>query len=670
MFLLLQLLITLGIVPTEVNTFSLTSNKYDVHIRSKILVPHTHRISGHQKRKRNHCHLLKRIYSQQQDDDRSDEIDQEEVSNNNGNVEELNLFANELEPEGSHFGRIVNGLDYLYPPIDLSKRVSTSRSDGYWTYLEDGKQPPTHLTYGEFDFMFFAQLLEMALKQLGHDDDDDYDDDVVKFNSETINSDNCNNDGSNDFFNSNIAAIAQEKTFLDIGSGSGRLVIGTAALYPSMKLCKGIEILPKLHDSALRVLGQCKEGKGGFDDVKEEEEETIDNTMIDTNSEEEEVKVDEDKLLTNGMNKMIDVLQDMTEEEWKEILGNIDIDMEDDDMEDDASNNDNVEQNTSIVSDDNEEKPEIENLDDDDATNESLQSVASDVFGENETIDLIEKFRATKEEINPDFVLLAESELLLDETDDCSEEDSSVFFESIESFMNTPEAQLKEMLGINKKKEQDISIPILATENEINEGGSKHGDHNDINDLNYYFPSNDVEENENPLSLAPIQFSCGSFEDPYEYIGDADVVFVFSTCWTYAMMESLGKCIGWQCKPGTIVITTEYQIPLSGMIEKYENDPSLPSGEYKLELLDKIDGNCSVTGGLSTAYLHRVVSSLYEEGIGPRQKPVKTKEEIAWSVIQDFELNKLDDTAKFVRNLKNALAFYSYKFNIDEDNPT
>ena len=87
------------------------------------------------------------------------------------------------------------------------------------------------------------------------------------------------------------------------------------------------------------------------------------------------------------------------------------------------------------------------------------------------------------------------------------------------------------------------------------------------------------------LPLAPISFSCGSFEDPYEHFGDADLVFVFSTCWTDDMMTSLGKCIGRQCKPGTIDITTEFQIPLSGEIEKVESDASLPYGEYEMELL-------------------------------------------------------------------------------------
>lgn len=135
------------------------------------------------------------------------------------------------------------------------------------------------------------------------------------------------------------------------------------------------------------------------------------------------------------------------------------------------------------------------------------------------------------------------------------------------------------------------------------------------------------------------------------------------------MMKGLGECIGRQCKPGTIAITTEFQIPLSGEIGKVESDPDLPFGEYELELVEKVDGYCDATGGLSTAFIHRVVRSLYEEGVGPRRKPKVSKEELAWNIIQDYESNQLTDTEKFTRNAKNALAFYSFDFNGENDFP-
>ena len=131
---------------------------------------------------------------------------------------------------------------------------------------------------------------------------------------------------------------------------------------------------------------------------------------------------------------------------------------------------------------------------------------------------------------------------------------------------------------------------------------------------------------------------------------------------------ALGNClpekkVDQNCKPETIVITTEFQIPLSGGIGKVESDLDLPHGDYELELLEKIDGDCGATGGISTAYIHRVVKSLFEEGVGPRQKPIVSKEELAWRIIQDYEANELTDTKKFIRNAKNALSFYSLNYN-------
>uniref|UniRef100_A0A7S4J863 Uncharacterized protein n=1 Tax=Odontella aurita TaxID=265563 RepID=A0A7S4J863_9STRA len=48
-----------------------------------------------------------------------------------------------------------------------------------------------------------------------------------------------------------------------------------------------------------------------------------------------------------------------------------------------------------------------------------------------------------------------------------------------------------------------------------------------------------------------------------------------------------------------------------------DDRPSLPSGPYKLELLEEVQGWCWLTGGESTAYVHRVVESLWaDDGTG------------------------------------------------------
>ena len=167
----------------------------------------------------------------------------------------------------------------------------------------------------------------------------------------------------------------------------------------------------------------------------------------------------------------------------------------------------------------------------------------------------------------------------------------------------------------------------------------------------------DSDAPDEPLLLAPIQFTCGSFEDPYEYIGDSDLIYVFSSCMSNDMMSSMSKAFGRQCKPGTIIITTDYSLPLNGDIEPLKDDKSMPHGPYKLELLESIDGWCWLTGGQSTAHIHRVVSSLWEEGVGPRQRPVIPLEEKAYRVVKAYEAGELTDTSKFLREVRNNMIF-------------
>jgi hypothetical protein len=162
------------------------------------------------------------------------------------------------------------------------------------------------------------------------------------------------------------------------------------------------------------------------------------------------------------------------------------------------------------------------------------------------------------------------------------------------------------------------------------------------------------------VSRAPIEFTCGSFEDPYEYIGDSDLIFVFSSCMSSEMMSSLSEASGRQCKPGTIIITTDYSLPLSGEIDPLEDDTSMPCGSYELELLESVDGYCWLTGGHSTAYIHRVVSSLWEEGVSRRTKPAIPVEEQAYRVALAYESGELTDTNKFLREVRNAMIFNGF----------
>ena len=131
-------------------------------------------------------------------------------------------------PHHSRENTILSCLSFLYPPEGLSDRNAISRTDGYWKLFSVGEEPPQTLTYGEFDFLFFADLLDKVLSMHGGN--------------------------------------ASEKTFIDIGSGTGRIVIGAAALRPELKLCRGLEIFPAgIHDNkAVESLNLCKVGDNAF----------------------------------------------------------------------------------------------------------------------------------------------------------------------------------------------------------------------------------------------------------------------------------------------------------------------------------------------------------------------------------------------------------------------
>ena len=153
----------------------------------------------------------------------------------------LPLAAEALKPEenpykdlkslestsGVPYSTVLDALHEVLPPDELESRNAVSRSDGYWRYIQEGKEPPLELTYGEFDFAFFAELLD------GVADDDDG---LL-----------CGDGGWDG------------EVFVDIGSGAGRLVFAAAALHPGLRECRGVELLPGLHEKALEGLSKFRE---------------------------------------------------------------------------------------------------------------------------------------------------------------------------------------------------------------------------------------------------------------------------------------------------------------------------------------------------------------------------------------------------------------------------
>jgi hypothetical protein len=75
-------------------------------------------------------------------------------------------------------------------------------------------------------------------------------------------------------------------------------------------------------------------------------------------------------------------------------------------------------------------------------------------------------------------------------------------------------------------------------------------------------------------------------------------------------------------------------------------------------MLQSLDGWCWLVGGQSTAFIHRVVESLWQEGVGKREKPQISLEVKAWRLVQALENDKLTNSKKFLRDVYNNMVFH------------
>jgi Histone methylation protein DOT1 len=173
--------------------------------------------------------------------------------------------------------------------------------------------------------------------------------------------------------------------------------------------------------------------------------------------------------------------------------------------------------------------------------------------------------------------------------------------------------------------------------------------------------SSTAESGTSSCPISPVELICGSFEDPYFFFGDSDIVFVFSSCMGADLGQAgLSRAIGRQCRPGTIVISTDYLLPLEGTIPPDPRDDRLPSGTFRLGLIEQLDGWCWLTGGSSTAYIHKVEESLWKEGQRKLEPLELSLQDKALDVIHALESGELTDTKAFLRNVRNNMIFYGF----------
>ena len=534
---------------------------------------------------------------------------------------------------GIAYGTVLSGLHQLYPPNELSKRNAMSRSDGYWAYIEAGEKPPSQFTYGEFDFMFFAQLIDQCTKYLMKDDDQD--------------------EEGNSW---------EGKTFLDIGSGTGRLVIGCAALHPGMEFCTGLEILPGIHRSSLDKLNQCRiqnvntdedvvlEGNGAIGEEATED----DGGVLD----DDDMKLEYEEPIRQDMSEMQQTLQEMSAEEWKALLGDDYGDFFEDTEDMGADTNDKEHNGKSSDGSDIELGKE--------STDHEIANFQDSL--EQDATAKVLIARSEEDEIIEGYKLPSDDSLVNLVTGDDEELGRELHFESIDEFLEMTQKDWVLHFGTRNSTTRNGMYNSSSSDNKwadpFPEQWKKRKDakmdNDNMLDRAHTAPSHALLFGSNQtrceLPLAPINFSCGSFQDHYEYIGDVDIVFVFSSCMTEGMIGDLSDCIGRQLKPGAIVITTEFTLRTSGQIPPLENDVNMPFGEYEIELLDEVDGWNWITSK-STAYIQRVKRSLWD-GTGPRVKPRMKSEEVAFRTIRNLEAGNLTNSEKFMRQVRNNMKFH------------
>ncbi len=111
-------------------------------------------------------------------------------------------------------------MDEIYPPAEVAQRNAASRKDGYWPFVARNEIPPQDFVYGEFPLDFFQDLIALAISM----------------------SPSC------------PGGVCKDAEFVDLGAGSGRLVIAASSSKNHWRKCRGVEILRSLHNLSLDKL--------------------------------------------------------------------------------------------------------------------------------------------------------------------------------------------------------------------------------------------------------------------------------------------------------------------------------------------------------------------------------------------------------------------------------
>jgi hypothetical protein len=445
---------------------------------------------------------------------------------------------------------IIEAINEVFPSKNLDQRIALSRKDGYWPYIEAGDEPPQELVYGEFDVEFFAHVVEHAINL--------YD--------------------------------GEPQVFCDLGSGTGRLVLTAAALYP-WELVRGVELLPGIHDTAVEKLESCRS--------------TTDS------------KVNPEVKFSEGSKNSAPSAQESYWRQYRRF----------------SPSDDWLNQLSQSFDGEEDNKGEL-----------YLRNDAEDT--QTTTINSSAYLSQTSALGDKPKLPLAPIELSCGSFDDPCE-----FF---------GDANMNQLSQGFDEEEDNKGVLYLRNDAEDTEATK----FNSSAALSQTYALGDKHK----LPLAPIKLSCGSFDDPYEFFGDANIVFCFSSTMPYHVMINMARAVGRQCRPGALIITTECQLPTGGTIDPVPADPNVPHGTYELELVEEMHGKNDATGGESIVFIHRLTKSLGTGHAIPRPQP--TISDICYNAIQKLKEN---DTKNFLRKVSNQMLFVGLpdhwrpKLKIDDD---
>jgi hypothetical protein len=388
--------------------------------------------------------------------------------------------------------------------------------------------------YGEFDVEFFAHVVEHAINL--------YD--------------------------------GEPQVFCDLGSGTGRLVLTAAALYP-WELVRGVEVLPGIHDTAVEKLESCRSRTDSEGNLDVESSEASKHSTPSAH-----------------------------ESYWRQFRRF-------------SPSDDWLNQLSQGFDEEEDNKGEL-----------YLRNCAEDseATAINSSSDVSQIYALGDKQKLP----LAPIQLSCGSFDD-----------PYEFFGDASMNQLSQGFDEEEDNKGGLYVRYDADDTET-------ATINSSSDISQIYALGDKHK----LPLAPIQLSCGSFDDPYEFFGDANIVFCFSSTMPYHVMINMARAVGRQCRPGALIITTECQLPTGGTIDPVSADPNVPHGTYELELVEEMYGKNDATGGESIVFIHRLTKSLGTGYAIPKPQP--TISDLCYDAIQKLKDN---DPQNFLRKVSNQMMF-------------